>query len=165
MLKSLRKAIGSAALYERLSFRLVWSISSAQLPLSTGRALHSLPPSGPDAPLHCGVMIRPPAHVVRSVAPALERLREISPHHHYYPLDSMHVTVGSVDRFLSDGSDAAARLAELRAIIGSYPSFDLTVRGLNISPSTVFAQVIPQSRTLRALRTDLRRLGRTADEE
>jgi 2'-5' RNA ligase len=76
----------------------------------------------------------------------------------------MHVTVGSVECFLRDGSDAAARLAELRAFIGSYPSFDLTLRGLNISPTTVFAQVIPHSRALRALRTDLRRLGHTAGE-
>jgi hypothetical protein len=87
-------------------------------------------------------------------------LREISPQHHYYPDDSMHVTVGNVGRFLSDGSDAAARLAELRAVVGSYPSFDLTVRGLNVSPSTVFAQVIPRGGTLRALRAELRGLGR-----
>jgi 2'-5' RNA ligase len=164
MLESLREVIGNLALYERLSFRLVWLISSAQLRLSADRALHSLPPSGPDAPLHCGVIIRPPAHVVTSVAPALERLREISPYHYYYPADSMHVTVGSVNRFLSDGSNAAARLAELRAIISSYPSFDLKLRGLNISPFTVFAQVIPHGGTLRALRTDLRMLGRRAGE-
>jgi 2'-5' RNA ligase len=164
MLKALHEVIGNAALYERLSFRLVWLISSAQLRLSEDRALHSLPPLGPDAPLLCGVMIRPPAHVVTSVAPALERLREISPHHYYYPADSMHVTVGSVNRFLNDGSNSAARLAELRAIIGSYPSFDLTLCGLNISPFTVFAQVIPHGGTLRALRADLRMLGRGAGE-
>jgi 2'-5' RNA ligase len=164
MVEPLRGVIGNAALRERLSFRLVRLISSAQLRLCAGRAFHSLPPSAPDAPLHYGVMIRPPAHVVTSVAPALERLREINPHHYYYPADSMHVTVGSVNHFLSDGSNSAPRLAELRAIIGSYPSFDLTLRGLNVSPFTIFAQVIPHSRTLRALRTDLRMLSRQAGE-
>jgi len=74
----------------------------------------------------------------------------------------MHVTIGGVGRFLSNGFDAAARLAELRAVIGSYPSFDLTVRGLNVSPSTIFVQVIPHGRTLRALSADLRMLGRRA---
>jgi 2'-5' RNA ligase len=152
--------IGNLAVCERLSFRLAWLISSAQLRLSAGSALQSLPPSGPDAALSYTVMIRPPAHVVSSVAPALERLHEISSHHYYYPADSMHVTVAGVSQYLSDGSNAAARLAELRAIIGFYPSFDLTLRGLNVSPFTVFAQVIPHSRTLRTLRTELRMLAR-----
>ena len=162
MVEPLRRVIGNLAVCERLSFRLAWLISSAQLRLCAGSALHSLPPSGPDAALHYIVVIRPPAHVVASVAPALERLHEIGSHHYYYPPDSMHVTVGGVSRFLSDGSNAAARHAELRAIIGSYPSFDLTLRGLNVSPFTVFAQVIPHGSTLRALRTDLRMLGRRA---
>jgi 2'-5' RNA ligase len=162
MVEPLRRVIGNLAVCERLSFQLAWLISSAQLRLCAGSALHSLPPSGPDAALYYTVVIRPPAHVVASVAPALERLQEIGSHHYYYPPDSMHVTVGGVSRFLSHGSNAAARHAELRAIIGSYPSFDLTLRGLNVSPFTVFAQVIPHSSTLRALRTDLRMLGRRA---
>jgi len=154
--------VGEAALPERLGFRLAWLIGSAQLRLSAASTLHTLPPSGPEAARHYAVVIRPPAHVVASVAPVLRRLREIGPHHHYYPADSMHVTIGSVGRFLSNGFDTAASLAELRALIGSYPRFDITVRGLNVSPSTVFAQVIPQGGTLRALRTDLRMLGRRA---
>jgi hypothetical protein len=71
----------------------------------------------------------------------------------------MHVTMGGVGQFLHDGVDEAARLAELRFVIGQYQSFDLTVRGLNVSPSTVFAEVIPHGGTLRALRADLRRIG------
>ena len=162
MIASLRGVIGNLAVCERLSFRLVWLISSAQLRLSAGSALYSLPPSGQDAVLHHTVVIRPPAHVVQSVAPLLERLRAFGPHHYYYPPDSMHVTIGGVRWFLGDGSNAADRRAELRALIGSYPSFDLTLRGLNVSPGTVFAQVIPHSRTLRALREDLRMLDRRA---
>jgi 2'-5' RNA ligase len=151
-----RGVIAEAALRERLSFRLAWLIGSARLRLSAASALHSLPPSGLEAALHYTVVIRPPAHVVTSVMPVLQTLREISPHHHYYPSDSMHVTMGGVGRFLHDGVDAAARLAELRAVIGLYQSFDLTVRGLSVSPSTVFAEVIPHGETLRALRADLR---------
>jgi 2'-5' RNA ligase len=160
MVEPPRKVIGNLAIRERVSFRLTWLISSAQLRLSAGRALHSLPPSSLYAPLHYTVVIRPPAHIVTSVVSALERLREISPHHYYHPADIMHVTVGSVRRFLSDGSNVAVFPDELRAIIRSYPSFDLTLRGLNVSPFTVFAQVIPHSRTLRTLRTELRMLRR-----
>lgn len=162
MARSLRDVAGEAALCERLGFRLVWLVGSARLRLGAPRALHTLPPSGPEAAWHYTVVIRPPEHVARSMAPVLQRLREINPNHHYYPADSMHVSIGSVARFLRGGSDVATRLAELRAIIGSYPSFDLAVSGLNVSPSTVFAQVIPQGRTLRALRADLRMLGRRA---
>src|SRR3712207_5360395 len=72
----------------------------------------------------------------------------------------MHVTVLVLDGFLPDGSDAAARFADLRTIIGSYPSFDLTLRGLNVSPATLFAQVIPHDRTFGRLRGRLRRLAK-----
>jgi len=157
--------IGNVAVCERLSFRLAWLISSAQLRLSRGRVLHYLPPMGPDSAwYHLAVVVRPPAQVVPSVMPALKRLREIDTHHYYYPPDSMHVTIGGVSQFLTDGLNAATRLAELRTLIGSYPGFDLTLRGLNVSPSTVFAQVIPHSGTLRALRTDLRMLGHPTNE-
>jgi 2'-5' RNA ligase len=110
--------------------------------------------------LRYSVMLRPPPHIVAAMASDLERLREISPHHYYYPSDSMHVTIGGAGRFLNDGYRAATRFAELHAIIGSYPSFDITLRGLNVSPFTVFAQVIPHSRTLRGLRKEFRMLSR-----
>ena len=68
----------------------------------------------------------------------------------------MHVTVAVVDGFLPDDLDISAGLAELRAIVGSHPRFDLTLSGLNVSPTTVFAQVIPHGWTLRSLRGHLR---------
>jgi 2'-5' RNA ligase len=110
--------------------------------------------------LHHSVIIRLPANVAMSAAPILERLREHGPHHYYYPADTMHVTVRVLDGFLPDGPDAAARFADLCTIIGSYPSFDLTLRGLNVSPTTVFAQVISHDRTFSSLRGSLRRLAR-----
>jgi 2'-5' RNA ligase len=159
-----RTVLGNLAVRERLSFRLAWLIGSAHLRKGGRRTFHYLPPSGPEAALGYTVIIRPPEHIVSSVAPTLDRLRNVGSHHHYYPADTMHVTIGSVDRFLSDGSNAAAQLAQLRTIIGSYPSFDLTLRGLNVSPSTVFAEVIPHGRTLRSLREGLRMLSAPAGE-
>jgi 2'-5' RNA ligase len=159
-----RGVLRNLALCERLSFRLAWLISSAQLRLLAGSTFHYLPPSGPEAALGYSVIIRPPQHIVSSVTAVFERLCAVGSHHYYYPADSMHVTVGDASRFLSDDSNATARLAELRAVIGSYPSFDLTLRGLNVSPSTVFAQVIPHDRTLHSLRVGLRLSGPPADE-
>jgi 2'-5' RNA ligase len=74
------------------------------------------------------------------VTPALEGLRQHDPHHHYYPPEAMHVTVRKLGRFPSDDPGVVARLAELRHIAASHPSFDLTMWGLNLSPTTVFAQ-------------------------
>lgn len=58
---------------------------------------------------------------------------------YYYPADTMHVTILVLDGSLPD--DVEARLAELRAVVGSSPGFDLTLLGLNVSRGTVFAQV------------------------
>jgi 2'-5' RNA ligase len=134
--------------------------SSSWLRLSAGRTAHALPPSGPDVAVHLAAIIRVPSRVASSVTPALDRLHQHSPHHHYYPPETMHVTVRKLGRFPSDDSDVAARLGELRRVVGSQPSFDLTMWGLNLSPTTVFAQVFPHDRTFHSLR---RQLGGMAD--
>jgi 2'-5' RNA ligase len=151
------RAVGNAAARERLGFRLAWLVGSTRLRLSAGGGSHALPPSGADAASHHSVIIRLPESVAASVAPILERLREHGPHHYYYPADTIHVTVRVLEGSLPGGPDAAARFADLRTIVGSYPSFDLTLRGLNVSPTTVFAQVIPHDRTFGRLRGSLRR--------
>jgi 2'-5' RNA ligase len=89
------------------------------------------------------------------VAPALERLRQHDPHHHYYPPDTMHVTIRKLGQSPFDDLGVAARLAELRHIAASHPSFDLTMWGLNLSPTTVFAQIIPHNQTFHSLRRQL----------
>ena len=72
----------------------------------------------------------------------------------------MHVTVRKLGRFPSEDSDVAARLGELRRVVGSQLGFDLTLWGLNLSPATVFAQVFPHDRTFHSLRGQL---GEMAD--
>jgi 2'-5' RNA ligase len=86
------------------------------------------------------------------VVPVLEELHQYAPHHHYYPPDTMHVTICKLGQFASDDPGAAARLGELRHIAASHPSFDLTMRGLNLSPTTAFAQVFPHDQTFHSLR-------------
>jgi len=89
------------------------------------------------------------------VGPILERLRQQNAHHHYYPADTMHVTIRKLGQFAPDDPGAAARLDHLRRIVASHPSFDLTMWGLNLSPTTVFAQVFPHDQTFFSLRRHL----------
>jgi 2'-5' RNA ligase len=133
----------------------VWVASSSWLRLSAGRTAYALPPSGPDVAVHLAAIIRVPSRVASSVTPVLDRLHQHSPYHHYYPPEAMHVTVRKLGRFPSDDSDVAARLGELRRVVGSQPGFDLTMWGLNLSPTTVFAQVFAHDRTFLSLRRQL----------
>jgi 2'-5' RNA ligase len=130
------------------------------LRVSAGRITHELPPLGPDAGVHLAAIIRVPSCVASSVVPALERLRQHDAHHHYYPPETMHVTVRKLGYSPSDDPGIVDRLAKLRLIVGSHPSFDLAMWGLNLSPTTVFAKIVPHDRTFRSLR---RHLGGIAD--
>jgi len=67
----------------------------------------------------------------------------------------MHVTIRKLGQFAPDDPGAAARLGELRRIVASHSSFDLTMWGLNLSPTTVFAQVFPHNQTFHSLRRHL----------
>jgi 2'-5' RNA ligase len=140
---------------QRLSFQLVWFASSSWLRLSAGRTAYELPPSGPDVAVHQAAIIRVPSRVASSVVPVLERLRQHNAHHHYYPPETMHVTIGKLGQFASDDPGAATRLDKLRHIAALHPSFDLSMWGLNLSPSTVFAQVFPHDQTFHSLRWHL----------
>jgi 2'-5' RNA ligase len=139
---------GISAFGQRLGFQLVWLACSSWLDLSAGRTTYVLPPSGADAAVHQAAIIRLPPSVASQVASILERLRERDPHHHYYPPKTMHVTIRKLGAFLPDDP---GRLVELRNIVASYPSFELTMRGLSLSPTTVFAQIMPHGQTFRSL--------------
>ncbi len=139
----------------RLGFQLVWLASSSWLRLSAGRTAHELPPLGPDAAVHEAAIIRVPSRVASSVAPVLERLRQHNAQHYYYTADTMHVTIRKLGQFAPDDPGAAARLDELRRIAASHPRFELAMWGLNLSPTTVFAQVFPHDKTFHSLRRHL----------
>jgi 2'-5' RNA ligase len=135
------------------------------LRVSTGRTTHELPPSGPEAAVHQAAIIRLPSRVASSVVPILERLRRHNADHHYYPPETTHVTIRKLGRFVPDDPGAADRLGELRHIVGSHPSFDLTMWGLNVSPTTVFVQVFPHAHVFRSLRRHLEVVAeRNADQ-
>jgi 2'-5' RNA ligase len=154
-----------STLGQLLGFKVAWLASSSWLRLSIGRTAHALPPAGPDVAVHRAIIVRVPSHVASSVAPALEVLRQHDPHHHYYSPDTMHVTVRKLGRFPSDDPGVADRLDELCRIAASHPSFDLTMWGLNISPTTVFAQIITHDQTFHSLRWHLGELAEQSVSE
>ena len=143
-------------LRDRLLHRLAWEAGRARLRAGAGRTTFTPPPSGPAAALHVTTVSRLPAEVVAAMAPALDRLRADGPGHHYYPPGTVHLTVHNLDGLDLDGDAGAARLAELRALVGAHPPFRAAVGGLGVSAGGVFAQVLPCDSTLHALRADLR---------
>jgi len=130
-----------------VALEATWLVGRARLALR--REPHRLPPAGSEHTTHLTSIARLPAEVAARLEPALARLRKRDPQHHYYPVDTLHVTIRNLDSLSADARTAAG------AAIASHPSFELTARGLSLSPHTVFAAVRPVDGTLRALRREL----------
>ena len=122
-----RGGVEALVLSQRTGLQLAWLVSCSWLRVSAGKTTHELPPSGPDAAVHQAAIIRLPSSVASSVVPVLEQLRQHNADHHYYPPDTIHVTIRKLGRSVPDDPGATARLGELRHIVGSHPSFDLSM--------------------------------------
>ncbi|HEV2870548.1 MAG TPA: 2'-5' RNA ligase family protein, partial [Actinomycetota bacterium] len=96
-----------------------------------------------------------PAPVTEALAPALDRLRALGPGHHWYPPETMQVTVQNLD-----GAVPADRIEQGAGdLVDAHPPFRLTVRGLGVAPGAVYALALPGDATLRSLRAGLGRLA------
>jgi 2'-5' RNA ligase len=128
-----------------------WAVTRA----SAGRRAYTVPASGPAAAVHLTTVVRLPAPIAEALAPALERLRVLGPGHHWYPPETMHVTVQSLD-----GAVPADRVERgVGDLVATHPPFRLTVRGLGVAPGAVYALALPGDATLRSLRAGLGRLA------
>ena len=122
---------------------------------SAGRRAYAVPASGPAAAVHLTTVVRLPAPVAEALAPALDRLRALGPGHHWYPPETMHVTVQNLD-----GAVPADRIEQGAGdLVAAHPPFRLTVRGLGAAPGAVYAVALPGDATLRSLRAGLGRLA------
>jgi hypothetical protein len=111
-----------------------------------------------DADFSClTTVIRVPEPVGVRIEAALGDLRVRWPGHAYYPPSSIHVTVLNLDPYVSaeEGSEAAVieRAAE---VLGRHGRFRVTLRGLNVSPWTLFAQAYGADAQVAGLRASLR---------
>jgi 2'-5' RNA ligase len=111
----------------------------------------TLPPSGPAAAVHLTTVVRLPATVTAALAPTLDRLRAVGPRHHYYPPETMHVTVQNLDAL----RPAAPLPDGLIELVAARAPFRLAVRGLGVGPGVVFALALPGDATLASLRAGL----------
>jgi 2'-5' RNA ligase len=121
---------------------------------TAGRRAFTPPPSGPAAAVHLTTVVRLPATMAAALAPALDRLRAVGPGHHYYPPETMHVTVQNLDA-LAPAAGPAPLPDELAELVAARAPFRLAVRGLGVAPGTVFALALPGDATMASLRAGL----------
>jgi hypothetical protein len=139
---------------DAVRFGSLWAIGMATLSLSAvRRQQHVLPPSGPAAAVHLSLAARLPQQATSGIAKILSDLQRCDPSHHYYPTDTIHVTIQNFDSMKD--VDRSQLLAQLRHCIGSLRPFSLSARGLGVSPNSVFVQLFPEDRSLRDLRRKL----------
>ena len=104
-------------------------------------------------------VIRVPEPVGGRIEAALRELRARWPGHAYYPSPSMHVTVLNLDPYVAAGegqAGEAAVVARAAATLSTHRRFRITLRGLNVSPWTVFAQAYGADTEVSRLRASLR---------
>jgi 2'-5' RNA ligase len=152
---------GLEGLGDRAAARALWWPGWAATRATAGRRVFTLPPSGPAAAVHLTTVVRLPATVTAALAPTLDRLRALGPRHHYYPPETMHVTVQNLDALAPAAApprrpggpapppDGLAELVAARA------PFRLAVRGLGVAPGAVFALALAGDATMASLRAGL----------
>ncbi|MEH2519949.1 hypothetical protein V1279_005522 [Bradyrhizobium sp. AZCC 1610] len=144
---------------DTLRFGALWTIGMATLSLSAvRRQQHVLPPSGPAAAVHLTLVARLPQQATSGIDEMLTELKRRDSSHHYYPTNTLHVTIRNFDNMKD--VDRPQLLAQLRHCIGSLRPFSLRARGLGVSPNSVFLQLFPEDGSLSDLRRKLSLLTR-----
>ncbi len=65
-------------------------------------------------------------------------LKQWDSSHYYYPPTTMHLTISNLDHITSGHRD------QISTVLEGFRPFDMLVRGLSVSPTTVFAQLLPE---------------------
>jgi 2'-5' RNA ligase len=136
-------------LRHQVRVQLVWLAGYARLRMTAGRQSFELPPQGMSAANHLTTVVRVPDDVAAALTAAQARLRRWDAWHHYYPPSTMHLTIANLDHVPSGLSD------QISTVLDGFRPFDVLVRGLGVSPTTVFAQALPEDSALQELRRRL----------
>jgi 2'-5' RNA ligase len=144
---------------DRAAAWALWWPGWAATRATAGRRTFTLPPTGAAAAVHLTTVVRLPATVAAALAPTLDRLRAVGPRHHYYPPETMHVTVQNLDALAPPAAPPPAGPAPppdgLVELVAARAPFRLTVRGLGVAPGAVFALALPGDATMASLRAAL----------
>jgi 2'-5' RNA ligase len=133
----------------QLRFQLVWLVSYARLRVTAGRRSFDLPPLGIEAANHLTTIARVPADMATILTAAQARLKQWDSRHYYYPPMTMHLTISNLDHATSGLRD------QISTVLEGFRSFDILVCGLSLSPTTVFAQALPEDSAVQELRRRL----------
>jgi hypothetical protein len=147
--------VTAGELRTRLAFEAMGAASRARL-----RALGFRPNDRLDPGFRClTTIVRVPEPVAERIERALEPIRARWPDHRHYPPAAMHVTVMNLDPYLAaaDGRDGLRELTQrVDLLIAPRPPFRVALRGLGLSPWTVFVRAYGSDEPLRAMRAALR---------
>jgi hypothetical protein len=139
----------------RLAFEAMGVASRARLRTIGWRSNDRLDPD-----FRClTTVIRVPDPVGVRIEAALRDVRERWPEHAYYPPASMHVTVLNLDPYVAAGKGEAgeeAVVARAAEVLARHRRFRITLRGLNVSPWTIFAEAYGADAPVSRLRASLR---------
>jgi 2'-5' RNA ligase len=115
-----------------------------------------------DADFRClTTVVRVPETVGMRAEAALQEIRERWPAHAYYPAESMHITVLNLDPYLAPGegnAGEAAVIEDASEALARHREFRVMLRGLAVSPWTVFAKAYGADRPIAAMRATLRQV-------
>jgi 2'-5' RNA ligase len=138
-----------AMLDNQLRFQLIWLVGYARLRVTAGRRSFDLPPAGIEAANHLTTVVRVPADMATILTAAQARLKRWDSSHYYYPPTTLHLTISNLDHVTSSFRD------QVSTVLEGFRPFDLLVRGLSVSPTTVFAQALPEDSAVQELRRRL----------
>jgi hypothetical protein len=145
---------------EMLRFRVLRIVATTWLRLSERRRqIHALPPTG--AATHCTLIARLPAVAGTQIGQIMADLQSLYPAHHYYPADTIHVTIRNLDDAAREECDPPSLFSKIRDLAEGSGPFILKGKGLGVSPNSVFLQLYPEDQGL----TDLRRQLSTATND
>jgi hypothetical protein len=154
----MRRLLNSALFTpEAVIFNSLWATGITALGLSALRGHEFvLPQSGERSAVHLSLVARLPQAASSTVHEIVSELQQRNPSHHYYPADTIHLTIMNLDPCIDD--DLFELLAQLQGCIASSHQFHLQGRGLGVSPASTFLQLFPENRSLLMLRRKLSRL-------
>jgi 2'-5' RNA ligase len=138
-----------AMVQHQVRLQLVWLAGCARLRMTAGRQTFELPPQGIKAANHLTTVVRVPDDIAAVLTAAQARLQRWDPWHYYYSPPTMHLTISNLDHVPSD------LIHQIPTILDAFRPFAVRVRGLGVSPTTVFAQVLPEDSAMRELRRRL----------
>lgn len=136
----------------RLAFDAMGLASRARLRLMGWRANDRLDPGF----RALTTVVRVPVPVGERIEAALAPIRTRWPVHVYYPAASIHATVLNLDPYVPVGRAPGEVAAAAAEALARHRRFRMTLRGLNVSPWTVFAEAHGADAPVSALRSSLR---------